>query len=122
MLLVLTPSGLWMSWYAATGAAAAAGLAALAVLTAVCITLGWRAAVRKQFATHERWMWRTYVLLCSAVVIRLLGGLATVLNFNEPWFYAFSVWTSWLAPLLVLEAFQFHYTRRRFMPRVATSD
>jgi len=49
-------------------------------------------------------MWRSYLLLCSAVVIRLCGGLATVLQFDPPWFYPLSVWASWLAPLAIFEA------------------
>jgi hypothetical protein len=103
VLLLLVPSGLWMAWYAMTGTAAAWGLGTLAAATGVCITLGWRAAVQRRFADHEQWMWRTYLLLCSAVVIRLLGGLATVAGFDELWFYPFSVWTSWAVPLAVYE-------------------
>jgi len=70
ILLVLTPSGLWMAWYAVTGAVAGAGLAVLAVATAAGASFGWRSAVARRFDEHRRWMWRTYVLLCSAVVKR----------------------------------------------------
>jgi len=104
VLFVLVPSGLWMAPYAATGAIAAVGLALLAIATATCAALGWRAAVARQFDQHQQWMWRTYLLLCSAVVIRLLGGLAAVLNWDADWYYPLSVWTSWLAPLLAFEA------------------
>jgi hypothetical protein len=103
VLLCLVPSGLWMAWYAMTGAAAAWGLGTLALATGLCIALGWRAAVERRFVDHEQWMWRTYLLLCSAVVIRLLGGLATVAAFDALWFYPFSVWTSWVVPLAVYE-------------------
>ena len=68
-LPVLVPSGLWMAWYAMTGAVAGAGLRLLAIGTAVCTTIGWRAAVGRRFDEHRRWMLRTYVLLSSAVVI-----------------------------------------------------
>lgn len=103
VLLLLVPSGLWMAWYAATGWLAAAGLGSLAIATAVGITLGLRAALARRFADHQRWMWRTYLLLCSAVVIRLIGGLASVLHYDELWLYPFSTWASWLVPLLVYE-------------------
>jgi hypothetical protein len=104
ILLLLVPSGLWMSFYAETGAAAGSGLAALAVATAVCVTLGWRAAVRRNFLVHRLWMMRTFLLLCSAVVIRVIGGLATVANYDAPWLYPASIWASWLAPLLIFES------------------
>lgn len=104
VLLLLVPSGLWMAWYAATGFAAGAGLAALAIATAICIVRGWKTAVARRFADHRRWMWRTYLLLCSAVVIRIIGGLATVAELDALWLYPLAAWGSWLAPLLVYES------------------
>jgi hypothetical protein len=106
VLLVLVPSGLWMSWYATTGALAALGLGSLAIATAACVLLGWKAAVQQRLVDHKRWMWRTYLLLCSAVVIRVIGGLATVTGFEAPWLYPLSTWVSWLVPLLVFETIQ----------------
>jgi uncharacterized membrane protein len=103
ILLFVAPSGLWMAWYAATGAVAAAGLGSLSIATAACAAMGWRAAVARRFADHRRWMWRTYLLLCSAVVIRMIGGLATVCEFDAPWLYPLSAWASWLTPIFVFE-------------------
>ncbi len=104
VLLLVVPSGLWMAYYAMTGAVAAAGLGTLAVATATCVALGWRSAVMRRFANHRRWMWRTFILLCSAVVLRMIGGLATVAGFDAPWLYPFSTWASWLGPLLLFES------------------
>ena len=104
VLLLVVPSGLWMAWYAATGAVAAAGLGFLAIVTAICATAGWRAAVARRFDDHRRWMWRTYILLCSAVVIRMIGGLATVLQVDAEWVYPLSCWVSWLGPLVIFES------------------
>jgi hypothetical protein len=104
VLLLVAPSGLWMAYYAATGAIAGAGLGLLAIATAAYIALGWRAAVMRRFAEHQLWMQRSFVLLCSAVVIRLVGGLATVTHFDALWLYPLSAWASWLVPLLVFEA------------------
>lgn len=106
VLLLVTPSGLWMAYYAATGAIAAAGLGLLAIATAACVALGWRAAVGRRFADHRRWMGRTFILLCSAVVIRLIGGLASIAQFDAPWLYPLSVWVSWLVPLAIFEFVQ----------------
>jgi hypothetical protein len=103
VLLLVAPSGLWMAFYAATGAVAGVGLGLLAVATASCAWFGWRAAVARRFGDHRRWMWRTFVLLCSAVVLRMIGGLATVLELDADWLYPLSTWACWLVPLLVLE-------------------
>ena len=103
VLLLVTPSGLWMARHAAAGPVAAVGLAALAVATAACAALGTRAAVARRFAEHRRWMWRCYLLLCSAVVLRLIGGLATVTGMTAPWVDPLANWASWLAPLAAFE-------------------
>jgi hypothetical protein len=107
VLLFVAPSGLWMAYYAESGAVAAAGLGSLAIATAACVAAGWRSAVTRRFAAHRRWMWRTFMLLCSAVVIRMIGGLATIAQFEAAWLYPFSTWASWLAPLLTFELSQF---------------
>jgi uncharacterized membrane protein len=103
VLLLVTPSGLWMACYAAAGPVAAVGLAALAVATATCAALGARAAVTRRFEDHRRWMWQCYLLLCSAVVLRLMGGLATVAGVSAPWFDPLATWMCWLVPLIAFE-------------------
>jgi hypothetical protein len=111
VLLLVTPSGLWMASHAAAGPVAAVGLAALAIATAVCVSLGARSAVTRRFAAHRRWMWRCYLLLCSAVVLRLIGGLATVTGATAPWVDPLATWVSWLVPLTAFELRE--WTRRK---------
>jgi hypothetical protein len=103
VLLLVTPSGLWMARHAAAGPVAAAGLAALAIATATCVSLGVRSAMARRFTDHRRWMWRGYLLLCSAVVLRLIGGLATVAGVAAPWVDPLATWMSWLVPLTAFE-------------------
>lgn len=102
VLFLVAPSGLWMARYAATGAVAAVGFATLAVVTAICAAQGWRAATQRRFDQHRRWMLRCFALLCSAVVLRVIGGLSDVLGLE--WTYPYAAWLSWLLPLLALEA------------------
>ena len=90
-----------MSWYAATGVVAAVGFATLAIVTATCALAGWRSARRRRFVPHRRWMLRSYALLCSAVVLRVIGGLAD--QFDATWTYPYAAWLSWLIPLVSLE-------------------
>lgn len=103
VLFVVTPSGLWMACYAAAGPIAGAGLAVLGIVTAMCVALGWRSAVRRRFADHRRWMWRCFLLLCSAVVLRMIGGLGTVMEVQAGWFDPLATWMSWLVPLASFE-------------------
>ena len=103
VILLVSPSGLWMAFYAGAGPIAGAGFATLAILTALSMAIGWRAAVRRQYAEHEKWMWRCYLLLCSAVVIRLIGGLATVTGLQYAWIDPVAAWACWILPLAVYE-------------------
>ena len=119
VLLLLCPSGLWMAYYAETGAVAAIGFATLAIATGACALSGWQTAVSRRFAEHRRWMWRCFALLCSAVVLRLMGGLATVLNLEASWSYPLSAWASWLVPLTALEL---SLALNRTYRRVASSN
>lgn len=110
LLLLVSPSGLWMAYYAQTGAVAGVSFALLAILTAACAALGWKAAMQRRFAVHRRWMSRCYLLLCSAVVLRLIGGLATVSGVTALWFDPLASWACWIAPLA---AYELHGLRTR---------
>lgn len=114
ILLIVSPSGLWMAWYAAAGPIATIAFSLLAVLTATCAALGWRAAVQRRFAVHRVWMSRCFLLLCSAVALRLIGGLATIIAFDAPWFDPLASWLCWLAPLAGYELVR---NRRRLSDR-----
>jgi len=103
ILLLLTPSGLWMAPYAQTGNLGRTGFAVLALATGLTAWQGWRAAVARRFGEHERWMGRCYVLLCSAVVLRLIAGAQTLTGMEADWTYPLAAWASWLVPLTVWE-------------------
>jgi hypothetical protein len=112
ILLLLAPSGLYLAWYAESGIPAGLAFAALAVATVACAVLGWKAAVQRRFNDHEQWMLRCYTLLCSAIVLRIIGGLQLVTNISGDWTYPLTAWASWLVPLAVLEAL-LTFRRRR---------
>ena len=101
--LVVAPSGAWMAWYAQSGGVAGLGFFLLAVTTACCAVMGWRSALQRRFVEHRRWMRRCFLLLCSAVVVRLVGGLATVTGVDADWVYPLTAWVSWLGPLAAFE-------------------
>ena len=110
VLLLVAPSGFAMARYAQAGPIAAAGLGTLAIATAVCACWATWSAKRRRFADHRRWMWRCYLLLCSAVVLRVIGGLATVTGVTASWVDPLANWLNWLLPLA---AFELHERMRR---------
>lgn len=116
VLFLVSPSGLWMAFRAEAGPVAVAGFALLAIVTAACVAMGWRAAVKRRFADHRRWMWRVFLLLCSAVVIRVIGGLATVTGTEAAWIDPLAAWVSWLGPLAAFEWSDAGNRRQRVLP------
>ena len=110
MLLVLLPSGALMSLRATGGPGATAGFLALSVAIATFTLLGVRAVWQRRLPAHRRHMQRVFVLLCSTLVLRWLGGGL------DAWAASRAVepatldraaiaiaWLSWLAPLAALE-------------------
>ncbi len=103
---LVVPSGLWMSQYAITDLVAGLGFASLAIATGVCTIWGWRLAVRRRFDLHRRWMMRSFLLLCSAVFLRLVASAATIWNWDARWLYPFSAWMTWIVPLVIFEVWE----------------
>lgn len=120
VLFFVTPSGFWMALHAAGGPIAEVGFVILAMLTAACVTMGWRAAVQRRFETHRRWMWRCYLLLCSAVIIRMIGGAVLVTGFHAMWIDPLAAWASWLLPLAGYEVYRAgsRFLRRRLVHKI----
>jgi hypothetical protein len=121
VLLLVSPSGLWMAFYAAAGTTATVSFALLAILTGACAALGWRAAVQRRFLVHRRWMWRCFLLLCSAVILRLVGGLATFCGVHAEWFDPLASWACWVMPLAVFELSRLRNWRAARLPARAAA-
>ena len=107
IMILLVPSGLWMSAYAVSGRVAGAGFASLSLVTGFCVIMGWRRAVEKNFKAHRYWMTRCFVMLCSAIVLRLMSGIATVFIPSATWTYPFAAWAAWLIPWISLEGVEY---------------
>ena len=105
VMLMVVPSGFWMAFYTDADWIAGTGFATLALATGVCVAIGWQMSKRRRFIEHQRWMWRCYVLLCSAVVLRLMASLALWFNLDASQTYAALAWISWLLPWLGFEIF-----------------
>lgn len=117
VLLLVAPSGLWMAFYADSNAVL--GFVVMSVATGVTAAMGWITAVRRQFLVHRRWMWRNYLLLTSAVTIRVINTTAIRLDWPGDWIYPFSAWASWLVPLMIFEGLQ---SRRRSKPMAPRAE
>lgn len=112
VLLVVVPSGLVMACQAFAGPIAGAGLAALSIGTAVCVTVAIHRACKKQFQSHQRWAMRCFILLCSPLLLRLISGIVMVMQLEPNASYRLNAWFSWLIPLIIYEVWWRHSANR----------
>ncbi len=103
---LLVPSGLLMAPYAFAGAIAAAGFACLSFATAFCAIMAVKFArqiPQQGMTVHRQWASRCLIMLCSAIWLRIVGGLAASWEFDCELVYRLNAWLSWLLPLCVYE-------------------
>ncbi|WP_442505970.1 DUF2306 domain-containing protein [Novipirellula sp. SH528] len=103
VLACVAPSGLVMAMRAPHGYVAISGFAVLSVATWIATLMGWKRAVGGRMQSHMRWMWRSYLLICSAVLLRILSVAATDLHLTAATAYPIAAWASWLPSLVVFE-------------------
>jgi hypothetical protein len=88
----------------AAGPIAGAGFLALAVAWVGSTLMAWRAATRRDFVAHERWMVRSFALTLAAVTLRIyspLSLIATGGDFFGP--YRVIAWACWIPNLVAAE-------------------
>jgi uncharacterized membrane protein len=106
VLGLVAPSGLAMAFAAPFGWITIVGFALLSVLTWLVTLQAFRLAKQHRFRLHEQWMIRSYVLICSAVALRLLAIVETDLHLDPIWSYRANAWLSWVIPLAIYEGWR----------------
>src|SRR6185295_6890037 len=84
LLVLVLPTAAIMSWNAFGGWLAGLSFLLLSVATAWCAVAGVVCARRRRYDRHRRWMLRSYVLICSAVALRLISGTAGLVGVPSP--------------------------------------
>jgi hypothetical protein len=104
LLLFLLPSSVVMSRHAFGGWPAGLSFLVLSAATGICAIIGIVNARRRRYDRHRQWMLRCYVLICSAVVLRLISGAAALIGVpSAEGAYIVATWSSWLLPLAAYE-------------------
>jgi len=107
LLALVLPSSAVMACNAFGGWPAGSSFLTLSAATAACAIIGVAYARHHRFDHHRRWMLRCYVLICSAVTLRLISGAAGLIGVPSPEAaYIIAAWVSWLIPLAVFEITQ----------------
>lgn len=107
LLLLVLPTSVVMSRHAFGGWPAGLSFLLLSAATAACAIVGVVHARQRRFDAHRRWMLRTYILICSAVALRLISGAAGLIGVPSPEdAYIAASWASWVLPLAAFEVFE----------------
>lgn len=114
VLLVMLPSGFVMATRAFTGPIAGSAFFLLTFITAFCVAIASWHASQRRFAIHQLWATRSFILLCSPLLLRLITGATIVSGFENEWTYRFAAWGSWLIPLTVFEVRRSFSRRKQF--------
>jgi uncharacterized membrane protein len=111
LLILVLPSSVVM--------AAGLGFLLLAAATASCAIVGVVHARRGRYDRHRPWMLRCYILICSAVALRLISGTAGLVGVpSAEAAYVVAAWGSWLLPLAAYEIVE-RFAKRR--PAIAAA-
>ena len=103
VLLIMLPSGFVMATRSFTGPIAAAAFFVLTFVTAICVVMASYHASQRRFAVHQLWATRSFILLCSPLLLRLITGATIFFAVESEWSYRFAAWGSWLIPLTIFE-------------------
>ncbi|MDV6029040.1 MAG: DUF2306 domain-containing protein [Phycisphaera sp. RhM] len=103
VLFAAAPGGFIMSMKAFGGWSTTLCFAVLAAATWWSTFIGWRAGTRFDFQRHRNWMLRSYVLLLSAVFLRLGHFALQTLGLAPELTYQLAAWISWVIPLMIIE-------------------
>jgi uncharacterized membrane protein len=90
--------------FSQAGPIAGVGFLCLAIVWVFATLMGWAAALRGDYITHQRWMIRSFALTLAAVTLRIYLPLGIMLNhgdFYTP--YRAIAWLCWVPNLVVAE-------------------
>ncbi len=81
------------------------GFLMLAVCWVPFTLLALRAAMKKDFVAHERWMIRSFALTFGAVTLRIYLPIVGIMDWDFLTAYRIIAWAAWVPNLIVAELF-----------------
>lgn len=103
VLVFAAPGGLVMSTVAGGGWSGKVCFSVISLLTWGFTFVGWRHSRAKRYARHGRWMIRSYVMMCSAVLLRINHVLLEPTSLDAQLKYQLSAWLSFVPSMILVE-------------------
>lgn len=104
ILLFSAPSGIYMGWFANGGFFAKLSFIVLGIFWWISTFKAYQLAREKKFDLHKKWMWRSFALTLSAIMLRI-WKLVIVYFFqpNPMDVYQIVAWLGWIPNILLIE-------------------
>ncbi|MFO0977492.1 MAG: DUF2306 domain-containing protein [Planctomycetaceae bacterium] len=106
VLIAAAPGGFIMGFWSRGGVPAMVCFIAMSLLVAVFTVLAWRTALQRRFESHRKWMTRSYLVMISAVLLRLIDPALRRSGVPDELSYQISVWLSWVPSLVIFEVIE----------------
>ncbi|MCA9140039.1 MAG: DUF2306 domain-containing protein [Planctomycetales bacterium] len=103
VLFAAAPGGFIMAMKSFGGWSTTICFGMIAVGAWIATLAGWRSAKRYDLTRHRDWMLRSYVLMLSAVFLRLGHFFLRSFNMDLELTYQVAAWASWIVPMTFLE-------------------
>jgi uncharacterized membrane protein len=103
IVFIIVPTGFYLTSRAEATAFAAVGLQLTLITMLLATVRGVMLAIRRDIASHRRWMLRSYLLLQTAITFRFINRILIQLNHDHAQAFAASAWLSLIINLLLAE-------------------
>jgi uncharacterized membrane protein len=101
--LIGAATGFVLAWGSSAGPIASVGFSSLAVLWFYATWLGWQRARTGRFASHRRWIIRSWALTLAAVTLRIYLPLSEIADLPELPAYRAIAFLCWIPNLFLAE-------------------
>lgn len=103
VLIGVAPGGIIMATKAYGGLSSTICFSLIGILMWYFTWQAWREARAMRFRKHAQWMCRSYTLMCSAIMLRLISFALEHVSIDHTFRYQLSVWLSWVPAMIALE-------------------
>lgn len=103
VLLGVAPGGIVMAMKAYGGWSSTICFGLIGILMWLATWKAWHEAKRMRFRQHAIWMCRSYTLMCSAIMLRLINYGLSHFELDHTFTYQLAAWLGWVPAMIVLE-------------------
>jgi hypothetical protein len=105
ILFFAAPGGMVMAFFIGRGPIVLTSFVLQCSLWFYFTSAAFQKARQREFAEHERWMYRSYALTLAAITLRLyIFAASWWVDLANPTAYGIFAWLSWVPNLLLAEA------------------